>query len=393
MKLEKNYSKEKSSKKVVIGISGGVDSAVSSYLLKKSGCFSEIKGVFMKNWDDFIFDNKSSKKCTQVQDWKDAKEIANSIGIEINEILFIEQYWNEVFSRFITDIKSGITPNPDVFCNKFIKFSYFFNYARNKLAADFIATGHYASIKHDKLSNKFYLSKCKDENKDQTYFLCWIDRKILPYLIFPISNFKKSEVREIAKKENIPTFDKKDSTGICFIGENNFPKFISNFLTPKTGEILDINNLEKVGSHNGNFLFTIGQKKGLNISDKKGPYYVVSKDIKKNIIYVTNGGNNDKLLYSNWCIVNKMNWLISENELFEISKKEVTVKFRHRQKEIKATISLLDNDFSTLKISLNEPVRAITPGQFAVLYHNEICLGGAIISSSEMLDEKSKLKI
>lgn len=377
-------------KKIVVGLSGGVDSATSAYLIKKKKEDYCVSAVFMQNWDDFLSGNKVVKRrCTQTQDWEDALNVSKFLSIDLEKISFVNEYWDEVFLDFLSKLKRGITPNPDILCNSVIKFSRFIDYARKDLKADYLVTGHYAKIVFDEKKQSHYLAKCEDENKDQTYFLCKIDFSILPYLIFPLSDLRKEEVRKIAKDVGLPNFQKKDSTGICFVGENNFNNFISNYLDEKIGDIIDIDSLEILGKHKGAIFFTIGQRKGLNLGGEKIANYVVGKDIDKNIIYVAKGYENS-WLHSDYCFVEDFNWLLNEWEIKDIENKYITAKFRHRQKEIDVKIEFLDKDFKKLKIIYKNSIRAITPGQFAVLYDGNICLGGGIIVSTNKIDYQSR---
>ncbi|CAI2161587.1 15255_t:CDS:2 [Funneliformis geosporum] len=263
-----------SSGKIVLALSGGVDSAVAAYLLKKRGY--EVIAVFMQNWDNYL-GGQTVEICSQVQDW---------------------------------ELKEGLTPNPDILCNSAIKFHYFVDYVKQKFAAGFIATGHYAKITHKE--ENYYLNKPKDNNKDQTYFLCLIDRGLLSKLIFPLADLTKKEVRQIAEEIGLNNAKKKDSTGICFIGEHKFEKFLNNYFPKKEGVIMDINKQEIVGKHPGIPYFTIGQRRNLRLKGQKNPCYVVAKNVKENIIYV-----------------------VSEKEVFNyFNSTELTAKFRYRQPEI-----------------------------------------------------------
>ncbi len=280
-------------RKIVVALSGGIDSAFSAHLVKKEFPDDEITAVFMQNWDDFVAGNQVVKsKCTQTEDWEDAQKVASFLGIGLQRRQFINEYWEEVFTDFLAKLKSGITPNPDVLCNSLVKFSHFVNYVKHELNANYLVTGHYARIVYDQKSENYYLAKCKDENKDQTYFLCQVNRSVLPFLIFPLSEFKKQEVKQQTLKMGFPNTQRKESTGICFIGESNFRKFISNYLPEDPGGFVDAETKLVVGRQRGTSFYTIGQRRGLALGGEKTPYYVVGKDIGKKIVYVAKRSDN-----------------------------------------------------------------------------------------------------
>lgn len=366
--------KDKKDIKVVIGISGGVDSSVAAYLLKKQGY--DVIGIFMKNWDD----TDENGVCSAEEDYKDAVAVCEKIGIDYYSVNFEKEYYDKVFSYFLDEYKRGRTPNPDIMCNKEIKFKAFLDYAKD-LGADLIATGHYARLQ--KKDGENYLLRAKDLNKDQTYFLSQLSAKQLEDVIFPIGDIDKSKVREIAKEQNLATANKKDSTGICFIGERNFRQFLNNYLPAKPGNIVDTDG-NILGKHNGLMYHTIGQRRGLGIGGEGEAWFVCAKDLDKNELIVCQGKNNenlfsDKLIASNF-----------SSPLKKPLKKEFdcSAKFRYRQKDIDVHVKFLDK--SHVEITYNH-VKAVTPGQAAVLYDGDICLGSAIID--EVFRDGKKLKV
>lgn len=353
-------------KKVVVGMSGGVDSSVAAIILKKMGY--EVIGLFMRNWDtsingDYLGNpNLNNEICPQEQDYNDAKEVCEKINIPLYRVDFVKEYWDYVFTYFLEELKKGRTPNPDIMCNKYIKFDMFIKEAK-KLGADYIATGHYARIKDGKLL------RAVDRNKDQTYFLSEVPKKNFENVLFPIGELKKSEVREIAKKYNLITADKKDSTGICFIGERNFRKFLENYLPNSSGDIVDIESDKVLGKHIGLMYYTIGQRRGLDIGGTKERLFVCKKDLDKNILYVASGSENNYLL--------SYEAIIEDINLFEELPKKCTAQFRYRQKENDVYVDILDD--GNLLVKYPEGIKAVTIGQACVLYNGDICLGGGII--------------
>ena len=362
-------------KKVVVGLSGGVDSAVSAYLLKEQGY--EVVGVFMKNWDsqlnNDVLGNPTNDKpyCPQEEDYKDAKKVADHLGIEIRRVDFIKEYWDHVFTYFIDEYKKGRTPNPDILCNKHIKFKAFLDYAMS-IGADYIATGHYARVKHDEGEASVML-KGIDNNKDQTYFLCQLSQKQLNNTLFPVGELEKSEVRRIAEEIDLPVAHKKDSTGICFIGERDFKEFLKNYIPANNGKMVDIEMNQVVGEHQGIMYYTIGQRKGLNIGGPGDAWFVVGKNYDENILYVCQSDQNDWLL-STGALIHDVNW-ISKNR--PEGRLKCAAKFRYRQPDNPVEIEFIDD--TTIKVHFLKPVKAVTPGQAAVFYLDDICLGGGTI--------------
>ncbi|MFO7968522.1 MAG: tRNA 2-thiouridine(34) synthase MnmA [Bacillota bacterium] len=373
-------------KKVVIGLSGGVDSAVSAYLLKKQGY--EVIGLFMRNWDsaannDILGNpNNPNDICPQEQDYLDAQKIAKHLGISLHRHDFIKEYWDNVFAYFIEEYKKNRTPNPDILCNKYVKFAGFQEVAK-ELGADFFAYGHYARRKTK--NGEHFLLRGIDKNKDQSYFLSDLSQEQLAKVLFPVGELTKSEVRKIAKDQNLPTAEKKDSTGICFIGERNFKEFLKNYIYSKPGNIETIDG-DIIGSHDGLMYYTIGQRKGLEIGGNKNypnaPWFVIGKDIKRNVLIAGQGRNNPNL-FANRIIVEDVNWISKTKFKDEL---ECLAKFRYRQKDNTVIIKWIDKD--VLEVIANHPIRAVTPGQAAVFYDGEICLGGGKIKASYQNNKK-----
>ncbi len=361
--------------KVVIGMSGGVDSSVAAYLLKKEGY--EVIGLFMRNWDASVNNDilgnptLNNNICPQEQDYNDALAVSNELGIPLHRIDFVKEYWDYVFTYFLDELKKGRTPNPDIMCNKYIKFDLFIKEAK-RLGADYIATGHYARIKDG------YLLRGIDDNKDQTYFLSQLTKEQLKNVLFPVGNIVKDEVRKIADELKLTTAKKKDSTGICFIGERNFKRFLENYLPNKEGDIINIETKQVLGKHIGLMYYTIGQRRGLDVGGTSDKLFVVGKDLNKNILYVCEGEDNEYLL-SDSCIVEQVNFNC------DLRPTECSAKFRYRQKDNPVSIEYLDNGELLVRY---KDVKSVTPGQACVFYQDEKCLGGGIIKEVRKNNEK-----
>ena len=357
-------------KRVVLGMSGGVDSSVAAILLKEQGY--EVIGVFMKNWEE----KDDNGNCMAEEDYKDVIAVAEQLDIPYYSVNFVKEYWDKVFTYFLDEYKKGRTPNPDVMCNKEIKFKAFLDYAM-KLGADYVATGHYARILHEEKNGKIksVMLRGIDNNKDQTYFLCQLTQEQLEKVLFPIGEYTKPQIREIAQKYNLATAKKKDSTGICFIGERDFNEFLSKYLPAKGGNIVNTEG-KILGKHNGLMYYTTGQRKGIGIGNTKEgtgePWFVVDKNLETNELIVTQGDKS--VLYSKGLIATDFNFINIEDIEFPM---ECTVKFRYRQSDSKATIKKLSDE--KYEVLFDEPQKAVTPGQIVVAYKDEVCLGGGVI--------------
>ena len=356
-------------KTVVIGMSGGVDSSVAAYLLKKEGY--NVIGLFMRNWDSVINNdylgnpNLDNDICPQEVDYNDAVEVCKKLDIPLHRVDFVKEYWDNVFTYFLDELNKGRTPNPDVMCNKYIKFDAFFKKAK-ELGADFIATGHYARVIDGKLC------KAVDDNKDQSYFLAYVDKNKFKEVLFPIGELTKPMVRKIAVELDLVTARKKDSTGICFVGERNFRNFLKNYLPNMPGDIVDIETKEVLGKHIGLMYYTLGQRRGLNLGGNELKHYVCEKDLKNNILYVANGDEN-KYLFTTSALIENFNFLTDDRP------SQCNCKFRYRQKDVSVNVEYLEDNM--IKVSYTN-VKAVTPGQFCVLYNNDVCLGGGIIKET-----------
>lgn len=361
---------ENAKKKVIIGMSGGVDSSVSAFILQQQGY--QVEGLFMKNWEE----DDDTDYCTAAADLADAQAVADKLGMKLHKINFAAEYWDNVFKHFLSEYKAGRTPNPDILCNKEIKFKAFLEYAAEDLGANYIATGHYVRRSGDDANAQ--LLRGLDENKDQSYFLYALNKKQIGQSLFPVGEIEKPIVRKIAEDLGLATAKKKDSTGICFIGERKFKDFLARFLPAQPGEIRTVDG-KVVGHHDGLMYHTLGQRKGLGIGGVKGlsedPFYVVEKDLINNVLVVAQGHDNSALL-STGLIASQLTW-VDMQPLHENLR--CTVKTRYRQADIPCEIQPLDDN--TIKVIFDEPQIAVTPGQSAVFYLDEVCLGGGIIET------------
>lgn len=362
--------------KVIVGMSGGVDSAVSAFLLKQQGY--DVEGLFMRNWDALINNDISGNPtlneyiCPQEQDYNDALKTCEMLDIPLHRVDFIKEYWDNVFTYFLEELKKGRTPNPDLLCNKYIKFDLFKKEAK-KLGADYIATGHYARKDGDKLLRGV------DRNKDQTYFLAQVSKEQLKDVLFPVGEMTKDEVRKIALDNNINVAKKKDSTGICFIGERHFQDFVKNYLKPNPGDIVDVKTKKVIGRHNGLMNYTIGQRRNVGISGYQERHYVCGKNVEKNILYVAFGDDSDYLI-SDSCILDSISFISDDRPL------KCSAKFRYRGEDYPVELDYIDDN--TIRVNYKEGVKAVTPGQFCVFYNGDECLGSGIIKDVYKNEEK-----
>lgn len=358
--------------RIVVGMSGGVDSSVAAYLLKQQG--HEVIGVFMKNWEETGEDGV----CTATEDYEDVARVCEVLDIPYYTVNFAKEYYDRVFSYFLEEYKQGRTPNPDVLCNNEIKFAAFLDYALGVVGADFLATGHY--VQKDRVEDRFRLLRGADSGKDQSYFLCQLNQQQLEKAVFPIGGLVKKDVRRIANEAGLVTAEKKDSTGICFIGERNFSQFLSQYLPAQPGEIRDLEGKVK-GQHQGLMYYTLGQRKGLGIGGQGTgePWFVVDKDLVENVLYVVQGDGH-KALYAKSLEATDMHWVAGEAPSAEFS---CTAKFRYRQPD--QDVRVFVEDGGKLHVEFMENQRAVTPGQFVALYDGEACLGGATIAEIEKI--------
>ncbi len=357
---------------VVVGVSGGVDSSVAALLLKQQGY--RVIGLFMKNWEE----TDENGVCTAEEDFEDVRRVCGLLEIPYYTVDFSKEYTERVFTHFLAEYRAGRTPNPDVLCNREIKFGPFRAYAK-QLGADCIATGHYCGISHE--GGVHRLLKARDAAKDQTYFLNQLSQEQLSDVLFPLADLTKAQVRALAERHGLATARKKDSTGICFIGERNFRKFLQGYLPAQPGRIVTLEG-ETVGEHMGLMYYTIGQRRGLELGGRRGEdgrWFVVKKDLQNNVLYVSHG--DEAPLYSDGCTVEGMNFIPAPPAAQTFT---CRAKFRYRQSEQGVRVERVGE--TGLRILFDEPQRAVTEGQYAVLYDRTQCLGGGVIAGAFRLN-------
>lgn len=353
---------------VIVGMSGGVDSSVAAWRLLEQGY--RVEGLFMSNWEE-----DETGYCTAAEDFQDARQVCRQLDIPLHKVSFAGEYRDRVFAHFLAEYRAGRTPNPDVLCNREIKFGVCFDYAK-RLGAELIATGHYARVRHEPRPQ---LLRGLDNNKDQSYFLHAMPASALAKTLFPVGELHKDEVRRIAKQLALPTHDKKDSTGICFIGERPFAEFLSTYLPAQPGPIRSLDGVE-LGTHRGLMYYTLGQRQGLGIGGQsqreEQPWYVASKDLERNELIVVQGHDHPALLQRALHAI-ELNWIAGAPPAREFA---CTAKVRYRQADQACQVTVQDDQ--TVQVAFATPQRAITPGQYVVFYEDDVCLGGGVIAST-----------
>lgn len=379
----KNACEDVYNMKILLGLSGGVDSAVAAYLLKQQG--HDVSCCFMRNWDSALnndtLGNPTLREdmCPQEKDYLDAKKVAELLHLPLLRVDYIQEYWRDVFMNFVTEYQKGRTPNPDILCNKYIKFAAFRTFAKENGFPN-IATGHY--FKRTDIGGRVLFKKASYREKDQSYFLAQVSKEALLDSYFPLGDYTKPQVRSLAQALHLPIADKKDSTGVCFIGERDFRKFLQNYIPMKPGNIRDIYSGEIVGRHEGVYYYTLGQRKGFHVGGENGPYYCAGKDIEKNELYLASY-KDESFLYSDSAFISSMNWLE------KIVPGNYQAKFRYRQPDQQVYIQPLDEQ--SAMVFYPQKVKAVTPGQQAVFYDDDVLLGGGVIEDT-YLEGKSVAK-